>query len=98
MKMTRSSVLRTLSAFQRAHSEEFGLVRIGVFGSIARGQFSEDSDVDVVVELAKPDLLLMIGIKQDLEALLGRSVDVVRYRKDMNPVLKQRIEQEAIYA
>jgi predicted nucleotidyltransferase len=98
MKMTRSSVLSTLSAFQRAHSEEFGLVRIGVFGSIARGQFSEDSDVDVVVELAKPDLLLMIGIKQDLEALLGRSVDVVRYRKDMNPVLKQRIEQEAIYA
>jgi predicted nucleotidyltransferase len=74
------------------------LVRIGVFGSIARGQFSEDSDVDVVVELAKPDLLLMIGIKQDLEALLGRSVDVVRYRKDMNPFLKQRIEQEAIYA
>jgi predicted nucleotidyltransferase len=49
------------------------------------------------VELGRPDLLLLVGIKQELEELLERQVDIVRYRQEMNPFLKQRIEQEAIY-
>lgn len=51
------------------------------FGSVARNEFTENSDVDVVVELAKPDLFKLIGIKQELEELLHCTVDIVRYRK-----------------
>jgi uncharacterized protein len=98
MVKTREEVLETLAAFRRTRSADFTLLRIGVFGSAARGRLSEDSDVDVVVELAQPDLLLLVGIKQELEDLLDRQVDVVRYRDNMNPFLKQRIEQEAVYA
>jgi predicted nucleotidyltransferase len=58
---------------------------------------TDDSDVDVVVVLAKPDLLTLVGIKQELEGILERQVDIVRYRDRMNAFLKQRIEQEAIY-
>jgi len=76
---------------------EFGIVRIGVFGSVARDEMVDASDVDVVVELARPDLLTLIGIKQELEGLLHQPVDIVRYRDQMNPFLKRRIEQEAIY-
>jgi predicted nucleotidyltransferase len=53
--------------------------------------------VDVVVELGQPDLLSLVGIKQELEELLHRPVDVVRYRERMNAYLKRRIEQEAVY-
>lgn len=95
---TRQEVLSALSRFARARSAEFGLLRIGVFGSAARDDLHTDSDVDVVVELATPDLLLLVGIKQELEELFGRQVDVVRYRERMNPLLKRRIEQEAVYA
>ena len=70
---------------------------MGVFGSTARDQTDEQSDVDVVVELAHPDMFALIGIKQELEAMLDRPVDVVRYRENMNAFLKQRIRQEAIY-
>jgi predicted nucleotidyltransferase len=52
----------------------------------------------VVVELQRPDLLLLVGIKQELEQLFDRPVDIVRYRSNMNPFLRERIEQEAIYA
>jgi predicted nucleotidyltransferase len=52
--------------------------------------------MDVVVELDRPDLLTLVGIKQELEESLHRSVDVVRYRERMNAYLKRRIEQEAI--
>jgi predicted nucleotidyltransferase len=98
MIMTRNDVLKTLSSFHRSHSKEFGIVRIGVFGSVARDRLTRDSDADVVVELDRPDLLLPVGIKQELEELPGRPIDVVRYRKDMNPFLKRHIEQEAVYA
>jgi predicted nucleotidyltransferase len=57
----------------------------------------DTSDVDVVVEIARPDLLTLVGIKQELEELMRLPVDVVRYRERMNPFLKGRIEQEAIY-
>lgn len=95
--MTREDVLQALSEFQQERQEEFGITRIGVFGSVARGQITDESDVDVVVELDEPDLLALAGIKQELEDLLHRSVDIVRYRETMNVFLKGRIEQEAVY-
>jgi len=95
--MSRQEVLEMLSQFRQTRQDEFGIVRIGIFGSTARETASDQSDVDVVVELSKPDLLQLVGIKQELEALLDRPVDIVRYRKKMNRFLKQRIEEEAVY-
>jgi hypothetical protein len=64
--------------------------------TLARGEDTDASDVDVV-ELERPDLLLLAGIKQKLEELLQRPVDVVRYREQMNPFLKKRILRDAVY-
>jgi len=95
--MKRNDILHILAKFEEMKRHEFGIMRIGVFGSVARGETGDTSDVDIVVELAQPDLLALVGIKQELEELLHQPVDVVRYRDRMNPFLKQRIEQEAIY-
>ena len=95
--MTRDEILRRLEQFQQQKKSEFGILRLGVFGSIARGTFTDTSDVDVVVELAQPDLIALVGIKQELESLLHRRVDIVRYREHMNPLLKRRIDREAVY-
>jgi predicted nucleotidyltransferase len=95
--MRQDDVLEAVSQFRRDRQDEFGILRIGVFGSVARNEITDESDVDVVVELAQPDLLTLVGIKQELESLLQRSVDIVRYRDSMNAFLKRRIEQEAVY-
>jgi hypothetical protein len=95
--MRRDEILQTLARFRERKQDEFGIVRIGVFDSVARGEMTGTSDVDVVVELVRPDLLLLVDIKQELEDLLHEPVDVVRYRDRMNPFLKRRIEQEAVY-
>lgn len=95
--MKRDDILRILVRFRDIKQDEFGIVRIGVFGSVARDEITDTSDVDVVVELDRPDLLTLVGIKQELEESLQRSVDVVRYRERMNAYLKRRIEQEAVY-
>ena len=65
--------------------------------STLSGQAQEDSDVDVVFETSEPNLFRTSRMKQELEELLARRVDVVRLRDRMNPRLKQRILREARY-
>lgn len=96
-KIKRKQILTTLSKFRDAKRDEFGIVRIGIFGSAARDDMKATSDVDVVVQLTRPDLFALVGIKQDLESLLHCPVDIVRYRERMNPTLKSRIEHEVVY-
>ncbi|MFZ0611869.1 MAG: nucleotidyltransferase domain-containing protein [Desulfobacterales bacterium] len=76
----------------------YGVTAIGVFGSIVRGVQAPDSDVDVVVKMTKPDLFMIVGIKNKLEEKLNRPVDIVTYRENMNKFLKKRIDGEAVYA
>ena len=82
--MTRMDILQTLTKFEQDRRDEFGIIRLGVFGSTTHDQTGEQSGVDVVVELAHPDMFALIGIKQELDAMLNRPVDVVRYRENMN--------------
>ena len=87
-----------LRKYKNQVSEKYGLLEIGVFGSVARNEESEKSDVDVVIRVLKPDLFLLAGIKSDLEERLNRSVDLITYRETMNRLLKKRIDGEAVYA
>ena len=73
----------------------FAVESLSIFGSVARGQQNEDSDVDVFVEMPAR-MFLLIGLKQYLEELLGCSVDVIRNHQGLNTYLKQEIEQDGI--
>ena len=95
--MKRDDILRTLVRFRDIKQDEFGIVRIGVFGSVARDEITDTSDVDVVVKMKKPDLFYMVHIKEELEELYDVKVDIVHYRENMNAFLKKRIDREAIY-
>jgi len=95
--MERDEIIQTLRGFVEINRDKYEIIRIGVFGSAARGNMNEQSDIDVVVELGKPDLFYLVGIKQDLEEKFHRPVDIVRYRDRMNAFLKKRIDKEAVY-
>lgn len=95
--MRREDILSFIAAYKAKFEEEFGIKRIGLFGSYARGEVREESDIDIVVEIEKPDLFQLIGIKQAIEEALGTKVDIVRLRDKMNQALRSRIERDAIY-
>lgn len=95
--MNREEVLLQLRRFREQHHARYHIVRIGIFGSVARGEMTEDSDLDVVVDLSRPDFFALAGIQQSLEEQLHRPVDIVRYRQNMNQYLKRRIDKEAVY-
>jgi len=69
---------------------------VRVFGSLARGEGSEGSDLDLLVKLGEGRSLLdLVGLKQDLEDLLSRPVDVVTERA-LSPYLRERVLSEAV--
>lgn len=62
---------------ERLHAQ-YSVRRIGVFGSYARGQGREGSDIDVLVEFDEvPDLIDFIRLRNELIELLGREVDLI---------------------
>ncbi len=72
-----------------------GAKNIRVFGSVARGEESKDSDIDILVELEKGRSLLdLSGLLMDLQQLLGRKVDVVT-EKSLHWYIRDRILKEA---
>ncbi|MDR0907119.1 MAG: nucleotidyltransferase family protein [Rikenellaceae bacterium] len=94
---TKEEYIRLLRKFASEHGSTYGINRIGIFGSVARGQQNEDSDVDVLVEAPVLDLLSIVGIKRQLEELFGAPVDVVRKTEYMPPRFRARVESEVIY-
>jgi hypothetical protein len=96
-KVTKESVLDYIAKHKGELRQRFGVKAIGLFGSFARGDASDGSDIDVVVELERPDLFDLIGVKQTLEEAFGRKVEVIRLRETMNVSLKHRIQRDAVY-
>ena len=96
--MGKEDIIKTLRSYKKDVAKQYNILTIGIFGSVARDEAGEDSDVDVVVCISEPDLFMLAGIKNDLEERLRRPVDIVTYRNTMNPFLKKRIDSEAIYA
>lgn len=86
-----------LAEFKTLFGEKFGVVRIGIFGSVARQQNTPESDIDIVVELSNPTYSLMCRLKEQLQNLFGCNVDLLRLRDSLRPVLKSNIQKDAIY-
>lgn len=95
--LNKDEVLSYLEEFKEKNRNKYHIVKLGLFGSYTKNEMHEDSDIDIVVELEKPKFFDLIGIKQDLEEIFKRTVDIVRIRKSMNKFLENRIEKEAIF-
>ena len=95
--MNKDEILRILREFKRDHAAQYGILELGVFGSVARDTAGEQSDVDICVKTETPDPFMLVHIKQELEERVGKRVDIVRVREQMNPFLKSRIEKEGVY-
>lgn len=73
-----------------------GARNVRVFGSLARGEGGESSDLDLLVTLGEGRSLLdLVGLKQDLEDLVHRPVDVVTERA-LSPYMRERVLSEAV--
>jgi len=73
-----------------------GIKRAAFFGSIVRGEMTDESDIDILVEFeGRKSLLDLAGLKLDLEDALERRVDLLTYRS-LHPMLKDKILAEQV--
>ena len=87
----REEILEILARYPR-------LSNLRVVGSVARGEDTEDSDVDFLVDLASGATLFDLGgLHEDLEELLGIPVDVISSRSRMDAYMKMTMERDAVH-
>lgn len=74
-----------------------GVVKAGLFGSLARHEEKKNSDIDIIIEFKDNNktLLDFVGLKLDLEEKLKRKVDLVEYSA-LHPLLKENILKEQV--
>ena len=94
---TQSHDLQTLRKMKPILQEKYGVTQLGIFGSVARDEATDESDIDVVIEMEQPDLFTSVRIKEDLEDEFNRSVDLVHSQGQTNKYLAARIAKDAVY-
>ncbi|WP_418697175.1 nucleotidyltransferase family protein [Bacteroides sp.] len=95
--MDTSDVIDILRKFKANFAEKYGIKTLGLFGSFARKQQKETSDVDVVVTLQESDFFTIVAIQEELEKLTNSKVDVVNFRDSLRESFKKNILRDAIF-
>jgi len=94
---TKIDILNFLRQHKNELKEQFGIKNIALFGSFARDEQNENSDIDlVIIDIEKKDYFNRINAKYFLEEQLKKSVDI-GYLDSMRSFLRKRIEKEMIY-
>jgi predicted nucleotidyltransferase len=94
---TKKGIKEILKRFKPILQEKFKVKEIGIFGSYVRGEESEESDVDILVEFSEPIGWEFIDLVEYLEKILGRKVHLATVRA-LRPQLREKILSEVVYA
>lgn len=94
----KSAAIKKLEAAAPAIRTKFGVTRIGIFGSFARGEQTRRSDVDILVDFAEGYVTLknFIGLSDYLESLFRRRVDLLTERS-LSSLIRPYIEKDVIW-
>ena len=91
----RQQYINLLTAAIPYIRSEFGVRSMRMFGSVARGEMHEGSDVDIFVDMP-PKAFKVVGLKLYLQELLGRAVDIVRSHSHLDPFIINEINRDGI--
>ena len=92
---TAQEFIALLREHQSELQQQFGIVSMRLFGSVARGDHREDSDVDLFVTMP-PKMMNHIAAAQYLKELLGNDVDLIQEHRHMRPFFRKQIERDGI--
>ncbi len=96
--MKRSDILTYLETHKADFQDKYGILSIGLFGSYARGEETEESDIDIAIELKKEkkNIHTFLALKREMENVFKTKVDL-GIESSLKPIAKERIKKEIIY-
>jgi len=93
--MNREVIIKEWQKIKEKYKDK--IIKIGIFGSVARNKYNQESDIDVVVGQKYADLFLLGRIKIELEEKFNNHFDIIRVTNDIKSSMKKRIERDFIY-
>lgn len=97
LKSERDKILDILRVFKLNNVNKYGIESLALFGSLARNEQKADSDIDILISLKTPSLYLYAGLKNDLESVLNRKVDIISAKSKLREEFKESISKDLIY-
>ena len=94
--LTLQNILEKLKQHKPELQRKYPVTRLGVFGSYARGEATEKSDIDIAVEINSPMGLDFVEMADEIEALFGIKTDVV-LKRSIKPKYLTNVEKDIIY-
>ena len=94
--MNKKIILNCLKNHLQEFKEKYNVEKIGLFGSYARDEATEESDIDIFVKMP-PKMFDRIAIKNLLQEELGKEVDIIREHKNIDSLLMEMIQKDIIY-
>jgi uncharacterized protein len=97
MRSSRQDILLSLKKLKGEVTKEYSVKTMGVFGSFAREEQTDQSDIDLLVEFSKPvGFVTLMRLENFLSERLGKRVDLVT-SDSLKPVIRQDVLSEVIY-
>ena len=94
--LTKVDIIKRLKELKPALNEEYSVKRIGLFGSFSEDAFTEDSDIDILVELERPIGWKFFSLELYLENVFGRKIDLVT-KNALKEQLREQILNQVQY-
>ena len=93
--MNKANILNYLKDHYQEFQTKYDIEQIGLFGSYARDEATENSDIDIFVKMP-PKIFDMVSIKEQIEEDLHKKVDIIREHKHMKPLFVEMIHKDLI--
>ena len=94
---TLNEIRQVLSLQKQSICEIYRITEIGIFGSYARGDETEASDIDILVDYeTAPTLIMLVELRDYLSQLFGIKVDIVT-KNGLKPRIRERVLAEVVY-
>lgn len=95
-QIDKTNILNYLKEHYSEFKNKYNIEKIGLFGSYARDEANDNSDIDIFVKM-KPSLFNMVAIKEQIENDLNVRVDIIREHKNIKPLFLKMIQKDLIY-
>ncbi len=97
ISLKTGAVLDILRKYKEQNTEKYGITKLGLFGSYARGEQTPSSDIDICVSIEPPSLFKLGGIHSDLKELFNKEIDLVSLTGTLKPDFINELNKDVIY-
>ena len=96
--LSKNHIIELLKTDKDFLKQNFGVIKIGLFGSYAKNQQTQNSDIDLLVEFKEPRFDWIANLQAYMEQKFEKKIEIVRKRELSNSKFFDRVEKEVIYA